>query len=302
MLSRSGYYNDGTRAAPRLKVYLNLQTLHALRADTVWPGLEGPQCYQRLKFDGFQGVQLAADNFPQENAPLSHCGLDRINTPADAEPIVASHARRGDQCITVHAGCGLEDEDEIFRLVEAILLASGKHHLPVFIETHRATITQDLWRTVQITRKFPEVRFNGDFSHYYCGQELVYGDWTAKLSFMESIFTRTGFIHGRIASPGCMQVPISADLHARPPQAHGEVNYLDHFKQLWVCAMRGFLSAAIEGDILIFAPELLPGTYHYARLFPDASGQLVEESDRYSQALICKDLARACFVEAERGI
>jgi hypothetical protein len=98
-----------------------------------------------------------------------------------------------------------------------------------------------------------------------------------------------------------MQVPILADLYARPPQAHGEVNYRDHFKQLWICAMRGFLSTATEGDILIFAPELLSGTYYYARLFPDASGQLVEESDRYSQALIYKDLACACFIEAERG-
>lgn len=299
MLSRSGYFNEGTSAAPRLSVYLNLQTLVNLRTDTVWPGLDGLPLYQRLQADGFNGVQLAAEHLPLDHSPLPYCGLDRINCPDDADSIVASHAVRGDQCITVHAGWGLEDQDQVFRLVEAILVASIQHRLPTFIETHRATITQDLWRTVEITRKFPEIRFNGDFSHYYCGQELTYGDWAAKLSFMQPIFARTGFLHGRIASSGCMQVPISAGLSSRPSQAHGESNYLDHFKQLWVCAMRGFLSSAVAGDVLIFAPELLSGTHYYARLFPDASGQLVEESDRYEQALIYKDLACACFAEAE---
>jgi hypothetical protein len=233
-------------------------------------------------------------------APLPHCGLDRINTADEADAIAAKHAERGDLCITVHAGWGMEDDDEVFRLVEAILAASDRHRLPIFIETHRATMTQDLWRTVQIARKFPEVRFNGDFSHYYCGLELDYGDWGGKLTFMEPILNRVGFLHGRIASSGCMQVPIGAELRLRPAQAHGVVNYLDRFKELWTRAMLGFLRNAKRGDVLIFAPELLAGAHYYARKFPDASGQLAEESDRYAEALLYKDLARTCFAEAGR--
>ena len=282
---------------PKLRVCLNLDTLTDLRADTVWPGLTGADRDERLLADGFEGVQLTTDE--TYTGSLPYAGLDRINNPGDADAVVQEHAARGDECITVHAGWGLEDDDEVFRLVEAILAASEKHQLPTFIETHRATITQDIWRTVQITKRFPEVRFNGDFSHYYCGQELVYGDWEAKLAFLEPIFARVGFIHGRIASPGCIQVPIDADLNAKPLQAHGPVNYLDHFKELWTRAMLGFLKTARPGDVLIFAPELLCGEIYYARLYPDASGQLVEESDRYAQALLYQELARACFREAE---
>jgi hypothetical protein len=62
--------------------------------------------------------------------------------------------------------------------------------------------------------------------------------------------------------------------------------------------MKGFLRSARAGDVLIFAPELLAGTYYYARLFPSDRGELVEESDRYAQALIYRDLARACFADA----
>jgi hypothetical protein len=298
MSSSSRFVNDGSGAAPRLSVYLNVDNLIDLRADTAWPGLEGLPRYERLLADGFEGVQLTTDDRRPTGTQLPHCGLDRINTAAEARAIAAKHAERGDSCITVHAGWGMEDDDEVFRLVESILAASDGHRLPIFIETHRATMTQDLWRTIQITKKFPEVRFNGDFSHYYCGQELAYGDWTRKLAFMEPIFSRVGFMHGRVASPGCMQVPIGADPTSRPNQAHGVINYLDHFKELWIHAMLGFLRTATPGDVLIFAPELLSGANYYARKFPDASAQLVEESDRYAEALLYKDLARACFAEA----
>jgi hypothetical protein len=182
MTSTSRLLNDGSTSPPKINVYLNLDNLVDLRADTIWPGLNGLPRYQRLIADGFDGVQLTTDAVPTNGIPLDYCGLDRINTPAEADAIAAKHAARGDRCLTVHAGWGLEDDDEMFHLVEAILTASDKHCLPIFLETHRATITQDLWRTIQITKKFPEVRFNGDFSHYYCGQELVYGDWDAKLA------------------------------------------------------------------------------------------------------------------------
>lgn len=300
MVSTSRFLNDGTAEAPKLRVYLNLDTLLDLRADTIWPGLEGAQLERRLRDDGFEGVQITSEA-PVSAAPsLPYCGFNRINTPAEADAAAAKHAARGDVCLTVHAGWGMEDEDEALRIVEAILTASEKHRLPIFIETHRATITQDIWRTVQLVRRFPEMRFNGDFSHYYCGQELVYGDWHEKLEFLEPVFARIGFLHGRIASSGCMQVAIGPDHAARPVQAHGVVNFLDHFKELWTRAMLGFLRAARAGDVLIFAPELLAGTHYYARKFPDASGRLVEESDRYAESLLYKDLARWCFAEASR--
>jgi len=302
MMAASRLLNDGSADPLKLKVYLNLDTLVDLRPGSAWPGIGGLARYELLMADGFEGVQLTTGDSPIPGAPLPHCGLDRINTPSDAEPVAARHAARGDLCVTVHVGWGIEDNDEVSRLVEAILEASEKYRLPIFIETHRATITQDLWRTVQIIKKFPEVRLNGDFSHYYCGQELAYGDWNSKLAFMEPIFSRIGFLHGRIASSGCMQVPIEANFAAKPKLAHGVADYLDHFKQLWTRAMLGSLRAAVPGDVLIFAPEILAGAHYYARLFPDASGKLTEESDRYAQALLYQELARVCFADAQRQL
>ena len=292
------YFNDGSADAPKLRVYLNLDNLADLRPDTVWPGLEGNERMARLRANGFDGVQVTSGEPPSAGV-MPFCGLDRINTPAEALPIAQKHAARGDQCLTVHAGWGIEDDDEVFRLVESVLNASEKTRLPIFIETHRATITQDMWRTVQITKRFPEVLFNGDFSHFYCGQEMVYGGMEMKMEFMSPIFERVGFMHGRIASPGHMQMPVD-DAMTRPVAASGGTDYFADFRTMWMRAMWGFLDRAKAGDVLIFAPELLSGTYYYARMFPDAGGKLVEETDRYQQALLYQRIARECFAEAQR--
>ncbi|MGL5019143.1 MAG: hypothetical protein ACRDBP_13485 [Luteolibacter sp.] len=293
----SMYFNDHSTDAPKMRVYLNLDNLVDLRSGSRGPAVDAQDLDARLAADGFEGVQLTTEAPAPQGFRLPFCGLDRISTPAEADPIVAKHRARGDQCLTVHAGWGIEDDTEVFRLVGAILDASRKHGLPVFIETHRATITQDMWRTVKIIQEFPEVRFNGDFSHYYCGQEMVYGGMKMKLAFMAPIFERVGFIHGRIASPGGMQVPIGG-LTGTPRMAHGVSDYLVDFREMWTLAMSGFLRNAGPGDVLIFAPELLAGTHYYARLFPDSSGNLVEESDRYAEALLYRDLARECFQAA----
>jgi len=290
----SKYYNDGTGEPPKLAVYLNMENLDELPAFSIWSGLEGIEAFHKLKEDGFEGVQLTNDDPVPDGMPFPWTGLDRINKPEDADLVAAKHADRGDRAISVHVGWGMEDDDEIAQLIEAVEAASDRHQLPIFIETHRATITQDIWRTVQMVKKFPDVRINADFSHYYCGQEMQYGGVEMKLSFMQPILDRTGFMHGRIASPGCMQMPVeSAD--ARPLQAHGGRDYLADFKQMWTLAMQGFRKNAQPGDVLPFAPELLKPQIYYARMFAAEGQPFREESDRYEQALLYKTIAKNCW-------
>jgi len=124
---------------------------------------------------------------------------------------------------------------------------------------------------------------------------MVYGKgFDDQLAFAAPVFERTRFIHGRIGNPGCMQVGIGdgAGGEARP--------YVDHFREMWTRAMAGFLRSATNGDYMVFAPELLQTGNYYARCFPGADGALVEEGDRWAQALLYCGLARACFHEAMR--
>lgn len=288
--------NDGSKNPPRLKVYLNLGTLVDLPEHSTWPKLKGAEAMAFLKEAGFEGVQ---DGSPADcrKVGIGSAASARVDFPADAESVARKFADAGHEAVTLHVGSGFEDDAEMDSLVRAVLETSDKVGIPMYIETHRATITQDAWRTIQLAKRIPEVRFNGDFSHFYTGQELPYGDLPAKLDAMQPIFDRVRFMHGRIGSPSCMQVDI-ADGVAPIPQSFGILDFLADHREIWTRAMQGFLSSAKPGDYLVLAPEILSPQIYYARQFTMPDGSLKEESDRYAQALVYAKIARECFEEA----
>ncbi len=279
--------NAGAVRDPQFCVLMNLMALESIR-----PQGNVEQKLQGVKEAGFDGVQFAKMASQEELRQCRLLGLQiagsgRINSPEEASPFAERMFGDGYQRATVHVGWGLEDDDEAARLIESVLNAVLRWRLPLFIETHRATIFQDMWRTVGFVRRFPEIRINGDFSHWYTGQEMVYGGFEKKFAFIEPVLERVGFLHGRIGNPGCMQVRIDPD-----------ATYVEHFKQLWTAAFRHFLRLAQPGEVIYFAPELLAPDIYYARTFPDRDGVTVEESDRWEQSLVLKKMAEECFRNA----
>jgi Xylose isomerase-like TIM barrel len=286
--------NDGTNRPPRVRMDINGSNVFGLPSDSSVPRGDGRAVLAAVKAAGFEGIQTGSKAQVAREVGLRVTGSGRINTPPEADTRASEARQLGCDCYTVHVGWGIEDDDQADRLVEAVLSASDKHQVPIYIETHRATITDDIWRTVRLVRKFPEIRFNGDFSHWYTGHELVYGDIEAKWQFMQPVFERVRFIHARIASPGCIQVDIG--------DGSRKLTYVDHFKEMWTRSFVGFLKSAAPGDYICFTPELLGPDVHYARVFPNAAGELVEEGDRWQQALLYVRIANECWAEAQRRV
>jgi len=215
---------------------------------------------------------------------LAVCGSARVNTLADADSSAAQAKSLGLECLTLHVGWGLEDDDAAFRLIDAILDASARHAVPLYVETHRATIFQDMWRTVGFLRRFPSLEFNGDFSHWYTGQEMVYGGFEKKLEFIAPILRNVRFVHGRIGNPGSIQVDLGDGSLEQHP-------YIEHFRMLWKAAFAGYLATpAVKQPFITFTPELLSADIYYARRFRG-----VEESDRWQQSLLLRQIALDCF-------
>lgn len=279
-------------AAPHLKPFLTMGNLNDLPDFSAGPRGDDRTVYQAIKDAGYEGIQ-GGDAKLAHDVGLLFAGGGRVNEPADAQRVASQAVDAGAVCATCHVGWGIEDDSTIDKLVGAILDAASKHDMPIYIETHRATITQDMQRTVSLVRRFPEVRFNGDFSHWYTGLEMPYGTMERKMEFAKPVFDRVRFMHGRIGSSGCMQVNIGDTLE----QARGH-DFVQHFQLMWTAAMRGFKNDAGQGDYLIFAPELLDSRAYYARKFPTPQGELVEESDRWTQALLYVELAKQCFDKA----
>ena len=190
----------------QLRCYFNWLAL-----DGLGPFADGPvNAIQRAGYNGIQFID-PVDRSALEQARaigLGVCGSARVNQPDEADSIALAAADDGLECLTLHVGWGMESEGEGARLIESILEAGARQNIPLYVETHRATLFQDMYRAVQFTGQFPELRFNGDFSHWYTGQEMVYGGFEAKLAFIQPVIERVRFVHGRIGNPGSMQVDV----------------------------------------------------------------------------------------------
>ncbi|MDZ4371454.1 MAG: hypothetical protein U1C74_08555 [Phenylobacterium sp.] len=289
--------NDGQDRPPRLRKDMNYVTFLALPAWSQGPGSGHADILDALRAAHIEALQ-AREPEPFQSAGFGVTGMGRIVAIEDAEAVARRGAELGFQATTVHLGDGLETDAEADRLMAATLEASHRHGHPLHVEIHRATLTQDMRRTLSLTERFPDVRFTADLSHWYTGLEMTYGDFMAKLDRLAPVFERVRMIHGRIGDSGCMQVGMSV---APDREAIG------HFREMWRRCCAGFLVGARPGDVLPFAAELLPNAVmwqgqraalNYARLVPGPDGALREESDRWRDAERLWDIASEAFTAA----
>jgi hypothetical protein len=283
--------NDGSGLAPALRVYINMGNVDTLPAYSAGPHGSAEERLRAIQAAGYQGIQGDKPALCR-SLGLGCAAMGRFNAPADVWPGVRQMKAEGFECATVHAGWGHESDAEIDALVGEIVAAGKEEQFPVFIETHRATLTQDTWRTVKMVERHPDVRFNADFSHWYTGLEMPYGDWDARIAFLEPVLQRVRFFHGRMGNSSHIQVPL-----ADPTMAQA----LAHFKELWTRSLQGFLAQAQAGEYIVFAPELLHPEINYARTFINAAGERVEECDRWLEALRYAEIIRSCFKAVQGG-
>jgi len=201
---------------------------------------------------------------------------------------------------TVMLGTGFDDDDRMDRFVDDLLEASTTSGIPIYLETHRATITQDIWRTLRLVERHPEIRFNGDFSHWYTGHDLGAADFPERLELLRPVLDRVRYLHGRIGTCGSIQVALQDDDREQPP--------VTHFRALWEASFEGFLRTADDDVVpcpdgaMGFAPELLPAEFGYALTIPQADGARSEISDRWEQASLLTSIAADCFSAAESRV
>lgn len=278
--------------APSLLIGMHVVTLLENPDWSLAPQGERLDIYRAVKAAGIEAIQCRDADVARE-AGLIPTAFGRVDTPAQALEIARFGKGEGFIATTLHVGSGFEADAESANLVAAIIDASIQENYPLFIETHRATITQDMKRTLDLVQQFPEIRFNGDFSHWYTGQEMPYGDIDEKFERLTPVTRRTCFIHGRVSAPGAMQIPVDEE-HLAP--------HVAVFRKFWQRCFIGFLQNAKPGDCFGFFPELLPASFHYARLIKDEQGNLREECDRWQQAFLIIDIARQCWDSALQSL
>jgi hypothetical protein len=283
---------DGGTGAPRLLVGLSLITVMSPPEGSQAPRGDLARVLAGVREAGYEAVQ-GRDHAAARAAGLVPTAIGRLDLPQDARELARTHKAAGCNALTLHVGTGFETDDEAVRLAEAVVEAAEAEAFPVYVETHRATMTQDMKRTLDLVARVPELRFNGDFSHWYTGAEMTYGDLAGKLDRLAPVLARTRFLHGRVSSPGAIQVGVRDGAN----DAHLQV-----FRTLWTRSFEGFLADARPGEVFGFYPELLPPAFHYARLIPNGEGGFKEETDRWAEALALVEAAQDCWRNAAANV
>lgn len=201
-----------------------------------------------LKASGYESVQSWNGWRTIQDAGLRASGIARLLKPEQAELIAVLHVDAGLEFSNLHVGTGFETDAEMDGLAGSLLEAAARHGHRMLVETHRATATQDIWRTLRWIERFPELRFTADLSHWYTGHEMTYGgEFSARMARLQPVFERTRAIHGRIGNSGAMQTPLD-----RP----GE--YVAHYLTMWTAICRAFLQTSAAGECLRSALNCWP--------------------------------------------
>ena len=284
------YLTDGSTNPATLSPFLNLGTLAELPDESSFPKVEGRERIAFLKEQGFVGIQGDGDavGHAHDLGLLTAGGSGRLQ-PGEYDELARQHKDAGHLCTTLHVGTGLEGDAEADRLFGAIGEASAKSGLPLYVETHRATLTQDVWRTVELLKRHPRTGINADLSHWYTGLEMPYGGVELNMDYAAPVIDRVRFMHGRIGTSGLMQADIG---DGTPGSVEGVVksNYVRDFELMWGRIFEGFKRNAPAGSILPFAPELLWPFIGYGL---KVDGR--ETTDRWDQAIVMRSMAERVF-------
>lgn len=157
--------------------------------------------------------------------------------------------------------------------------------IPVFIETHRDRMTTDLFFTLDLLDRRPELPLLADLSHFLVGREFAFPVNEENHAHIRRILRNARAFHGRVASSEQVQIEITFP-HHRP--------WVDLFLQWWDYGFRHWRSHAADDAELVFTCEL--GPKPYAITGRDGN----DSTDRWAEALALRQMVRELWDAQER--
>jgi hypothetical protein len=172
---------------------------------------------------------------------------------------------------------------DMIETVRAWLSVAARENFPVQFETHRDSVTNDLFSTLQILSAIPELKLSADLSHYVVDRELSLPLEARMSGLIDQVIARAGSFQGRVATGQHIQVPLHFPQH-QP--------WVCQFETWWRSGVAHWKASAALEDELVFLCELGPPEYAITGF------DGLELSDRQAEAVQLMDLARRIWAES----
>ena len=205
----------------QLKVYQSLWAMEQRHPTKKEPSDE--HNFKKIKKAGFSGatIDLAAHEIKDFQAKKHHFIENNLGCMVNAFPYkvgdlrpILNLAKEFDACfVNIIGGVMPIDYKDAVPLVYTWMEEADKANIKILFETHRDSLLNDLYYTLQLIDAVPEMRLCADLSHFVVDREM----WTpiskSDQQYITTILARSDCFQARVSSREKIQTQLNLSQH-----------------------------------------------------------------------------------------
>ena len=199
------------------------------------------------------------------------CMVNAFPHDVDAlQPLLNMAAEMNATQVNVIGGVMPLTAAEATPVINTWLSMANAYDFPFLLETHRNGTLNDLFFTLEVLERVPELRLCADLSHFVVDRELQIPLNETDENYFSTILERSDSFQGRISNNQQIQIAIDFPQHR---------DWVAQYRQWWQQGMSGWHARQPHDATLNFLVELGPPAYAIT------GADQLELSDRWQEGL-----------------
>ena len=279
----------------KLKIFQSLWGMEQRHPHKKEPTLK--ENFKKAKLAGFDGICIDLSEGEIKDFEHSKELFDEfemncmINAFPNSEKEMESFLRMGKlfdaSCINIISGITPLNPKNAVPIVRKWIEEAEIAEIKILFETHRDSLLNDLFFTIQLMDLVPEMRLCADLSHFVIDRELRLPLPDRDQEYINTVLKRSDCFQGRVANREQIQIQLDFPQHKE---------WVNQFKKWWRYGLLDWRTRNNQDAELIFLCELGPPPY----AMTDKNQE--ELSDRWDEALLIKSWIEAIWKELSRDI